>query len=113
MFAFLMEEEAEIVAADDEEHLMMLSCLMALYAATMQSRDKDVPRLDAARASRGRDWTAIVFSTPTTSPTSHCMIIESEREHPVYDPEPYHRQGFLPCIKRSEMQNTIANCKMI
>jgi hypothetical protein len=22
----------------------------------------------------------------------HNMIIESEREHPVYDPEPYHRQ---------------------
>jgi hypothetical protein len=25
----------------------------------------------------------------------HNMIIESEREHPVYDPEPYHRQGPL------------------
>jgi hypothetical protein len=25
----------------------------------------------------------------------HNMIIESEREHPVYDPEPYHRQGSL------------------
>jgi hypothetical protein len=31
MFAALMEEEAEIAVADDE-HLMMLSCLMALYA---------------------------------------------------------------------------------
>jgi hypothetical protein len=34
MFAALMEEEAEIAFADDEEHLMMLSCLMALYART-------------------------------------------------------------------------------
>jgi hypothetical protein len=25
----------------------------------------------------------------------HNMIIESEREHPVYDPEPYHRQDSL------------------
>jgi hypothetical protein len=25
----------------------------------------------------------------------HNMIIESEREHPVYDPKPYHRQGSL------------------
>jgi hypothetical protein len=32
MFAALMEEEAEITIGDDEEHLMMLSCLMALYA---------------------------------------------------------------------------------
>jgi hypothetical protein len=32
MFAALMEEEAEIAVGDDEEHLMMLSCLMALYA---------------------------------------------------------------------------------
>jgi hypothetical protein len=32
MFAALMEEEAEIAVAGDEEHLMMMSCLMALYA---------------------------------------------------------------------------------
>jgi hypothetical protein len=32
MFAALMEEEAEIAIGDDEEHLMMLPCLMALYA---------------------------------------------------------------------------------
>jgi hypothetical protein len=32
MFAALMEEEAEIAVGDDEEHSMMLSCLMALYA---------------------------------------------------------------------------------
>jgi hypothetical protein len=32
MFAALMEEEAEIAAANDEEHLMMPSCFMALYA---------------------------------------------------------------------------------
>jgi hypothetical protein len=31
MFAALMEEEAEIGAADDDKHLMMLSCLVALY----------------------------------------------------------------------------------
>jgi hypothetical protein len=28
----------------------------------------------------------------------HNMIIESEREHPVYDPKPYHRQGFLATL---------------
>jgi hypothetical protein len=32
MFAALMEEEAKIATGDDEEHLLMLSCLMALYA---------------------------------------------------------------------------------
>jgi hypothetical protein len=32
MFASLMEEEGEIAVSDDEEHLMMLSCLMVLYA---------------------------------------------------------------------------------
>jgi hypothetical protein len=32
MFTALMEEEAEISVGDDEEHLMMMSCLMALYA---------------------------------------------------------------------------------
>jgi hypothetical protein len=34
MFAALMEEEAKISVADDEEHLMMLPCLMTLYART-------------------------------------------------------------------------------
>jgi hypothetical protein len=33
MFAALMEE-AEIAVADDKEHLMMLSCLITLYART-------------------------------------------------------------------------------
>jgi hypothetical protein len=32
MLAAPMKEEAEIAIADDEEHLMMVSCLMALYA---------------------------------------------------------------------------------
>jgi hypothetical protein len=32
MFAALMEKEAEIAVSNDEEHLMMLPCLMALYA---------------------------------------------------------------------------------
>jgi hypothetical protein len=32
MFATLMEEEDEITVGDDKDHLMMLSCLMALYA---------------------------------------------------------------------------------
>jgi hypothetical protein len=32
MFTALMKEEAEIAVADNEEHLMMLSYLMALYA---------------------------------------------------------------------------------
>jgi hypothetical protein len=34
MFVALMEEEAEITVVDKEEHLMMLSCLIALYART-------------------------------------------------------------------------------
>jgi hypothetical protein len=32
MFPALMEEGVDIVIADDGEHLMMLSCLMAFYA---------------------------------------------------------------------------------
>jgi hypothetical protein len=28
----------------------------------------------------------------------HNMIIKSEREHPVYDPEPYHRRGPLATL---------------
>jgi hypothetical protein len=28
----------------------------------------------------------------------HNMIIESEQEHPVYDPEPYHHQGPLATL---------------
>jgi hypothetical protein len=34
MFAALMEEGAEIAITNDEEHLMMLSCLMELYGRT-------------------------------------------------------------------------------
>jgi hypothetical protein len=34
MFTAMMEEEVKIAVADDKEHLMMLSCLMALYART-------------------------------------------------------------------------------
>jgi hypothetical protein len=53
MFAALMEEEAEIAVGNDEEHLMMLSCLMALYArsdakprhgGSAPSRRKSKPR---------------------------------------------------------------------
>jgi hypothetical protein len=32
MFTALIEEEADVASIGDEEHLMMLSCLMALYA---------------------------------------------------------------------------------
>jgi hypothetical protein len=32
--------------------------------------------------------------------TMHNMIIESEREYPVVDPEPYHRQGPLATVDR-------------
>jgi hypothetical protein len=54
MFSALMEEEAEIAVGDDEEHLMMLSCLMALYArsdakprcgGSAPGRRKSKPRL--------------------------------------------------------------------
>jgi hypothetical protein len=38
MFTALMEEEVKIAVADDEEHLMMLSCLMALYARNATAR---------------------------------------------------------------------------
>jgi hypothetical protein len=30
----------------------------------------------------------------------HNMIVESEREHPVYDPEPYHHQGALATLNQ-------------
>jgi hypothetical protein len=72
MFTALMEEEAEIAVTDDQEHLMMLSCLMALYARTDAKPTTEGRCLAAARASRGRGWKATVFSTPTTSPMSHC-----------------------------------------
>jgi hypothetical protein len=32
MFATLMEDEAVVTSIDDEEHLMMFTCLMVLYA---------------------------------------------------------------------------------
>jgi hypothetical protein len=46
MFATLMDEEAEIAGVDDEEHLMILSCLMALYARNdaKQRRGGSAPR---------------------------------------------------------------------
>jgi hypothetical protein len=47
MFAALMEEEAKIVVSDNKEHLMMLSCLMALYA-----RSDVKPRRRGSAASR-------------------------------------------------------------
>jgi hypothetical protein len=58
----------------------------------------------------------------------HDMIIESEREHPVFDlncitarvllrllisRRPSHLLPFLPCVKKFEMQIPIANYKMI
>jgi hypothetical protein len=38
MFAALMEVEAEIIVTDEEEHLMMLCCLMALYTRDTKPR---------------------------------------------------------------------------
>jgi hypothetical protein len=72
MFVALMEEEAEIAIGDDEEHLMMLSCLMALYTRSDVKPRRGGRRLAAARASRGSGWKATAFSTSTTSPTTHC-----------------------------------------
>jgi hypothetical protein len=71
MFAALMEGEAQI-AAVDEEHLIMLSCLMVFTPTMMQSRGAEGRRLNDARANRGRGWKATEFSMPTTSPTTHC-----------------------------------------
>jgi hypothetical protein len=47
MFAALMDEEAEIAVSDDEEHLMILSCLMVLYA-----RSDAKPRLGGSAPGR-------------------------------------------------------------
>jgi hypothetical protein len=91
MFVALMEEEAEIAAGDDEDHLIILSYLMALYACY----DAKPRRLDVARSSRDRGWKATTFSTPTTSPMTHCMA--SGNSAPFYDePEalPRHCQSF-------------------
>jgi hypothetical protein len=67
MFAVPIEEEAEIAAAD-EEHLMMMSCLMVSYPAMIQSRGMT----DQHLASRDRGWEATAFSIPTTLLMTHC-----------------------------------------
>jgi hypothetical protein len=73
MFTALMEEKAEIAVGDDEEHSMILSCLMALYARSdAKPRRGGSEGLAATRASRIRGWKATAFSMPTTSPTTHC-----------------------------------------
>jgi hypothetical protein len=63
-----MEEEAVIASVSDDEHLIMLSCLMAMYARDGAKLRRGVQRQDAARASRCRGWRPIAFSTSTT----HC-----------------------------------------
>jgi hypothetical protein len=72
MFAALMEEEAEIAFADDEEHLMMLSCLMALYARTDTKPRRGGSAPGRRKSKPKQRWKATAFSTPTTSPTTHC-----------------------------------------
>jgi hypothetical protein len=43
-----------------------------------------------------------MWETMNTWVIMHNMIIESEREHPVYDPEPYHQQGPLANVDHQE-----------
>jgi hypothetical protein len=65
MFAALMEEEAEIAVGNDEEHLMMLSCLMALYARSNAKphRGGSAPGRRKSKPRQRLEGTA--FSTPT------------------------------------------------
>jgi hypothetical protein len=62
MFAALMEEEAAVASADDKEHLMMLSCLMALYAR------------DGAKPRRGGSAPGHLKSKPRQRLEGYCIL---------------------------------------
>jgi hypothetical protein len=62
MFAPLMGEEAKIATTDDEEHWMMLSCLMALY-----DRDKAKPRQGGSAPGRRK-------SKPRQRMEGYCIL---------------------------------------
>jgi hypothetical protein len=74
MFAALMEEDAKNAANNDEEHLMMLSCLMALYAcndAKPQCGGSAPGRHESKPRQRLK---ATAFSTLTASSMTHCTV---------------------------------------
>jgi hypothetical protein len=68
MFAKLFEEEMA-AAAQYEEHILILACVSGLYAEKAIGR-----RGGSAPASRGSEWRANAYSTPTTSPIVHCTV---------------------------------------
>jgi hypothetical protein len=71
MFTEIFEEEMA-VAAQDEEHMLILACLSGLYAETaIGRRGGSAP---GRRKSRGSEWRATAYSTLTTSPTIHCTV---------------------------------------
>jgi hypothetical protein len=80
MFTALMEEEAEIAVADDKEHLMMLSCLMALYART------------DAKPCRGGSVPGRCKSKPRQRLECYCILYADYfAEDPLHDEVVFHR----------------------
>jgi hypothetical protein len=72
MFTELFEEEMA-TAAQDEEHMLILACLSGLYAEMPLVAVVGRHQV-AGSASRGSEWRATSYSTPTTSPTIHCTV---------------------------------------
>jgi hypothetical protein len=72
VFAEIFEEEMA-AAVQDEEHLLILACLPGLSRrlplVVVVGRHQV-----AGSASRGSEWRATAYSTPTTSPTIHCTV---------------------------------------
>jgi hypothetical protein len=73
MFTALMEEEAENATDNDEEHLMMLSCLMALYAR------------NDAKPPRGGSALGCYNSKPMEGLEGYCILYTD-----YFDDDPLH-----------------------
>jgi hypothetical protein len=79
MFAALMEEEAEIAAAD-EEHLMMLSCLMAFYAR------------NDAKPQQGGSVPGHCKSKPRQRLEGYCILYADYFDVPLHDEVVFRRR---------------------
>jgi hypothetical protein len=72
MFAEIFEEEMAAAAQDEEHMLILLACRACTRRRPLVAV---VGRHQVAgSASRGREWRAIAYCTPTTLPTIHCTV---------------------------------------